>query len=165
MPAPPSPLARCGTLRASRSHSRWHGATRFRPNSQVSWVARRAPLQGAWRSQQSRTRRAIPHPPSCTGSSETKSRRSAPAPRRCATARASRALSNGSFATSSGADVWPVALRVFGARPADKIGWSPSRARVGAFVPRAAVAGVPLTRRALHPSYRRCGHHRQLGRL
>jgi hypothetical protein len=76
-------------------------------------VARRAPLQGAWRSHRPPTSRAIPLLLSSTGSSGTISRPSAPRPHRCGMATGFRSLSSKSFATSCGAVAWPAAsLRV-----------------------------------------------------
>lgn len=116
---------------------------RFGPDLRFGAMARRAPLDDAWRSLPPRTRRAIRRPPSCTGLSGTISRPSAPTRPRCATARASRVLWSRSFATSCGAAAWPVALLGSGAQPADWIDWSRSPARVGAFVPGAVVAAWP----------------------
>ena len=112
----------------------------FRPDSRFRAVAWRAPLGDAWRSHRPCTHRAIPRPPSCRGSSETISRPSVPRPRRCVTAKASRALWNRSFATSSGAAVWPAASPAFGARPAGSIDSSPSRVRAAGSVRGAAAA-------------------------
>jgi hypothetical protein len=84
----------------------------FHRSRRVAWAT---PPLAAWRSCRPRTNRAIPPPPSCTGSSATISRPSANTPRRCGMATGFRSLSSKSSVTSCDAAAWPAGSPVFGA--------------------------------------------------